>query len=203
MARRANKATAGDLSASIPPTRIICDKNFSFTVKATSDTCDDERAQIWRLFEENMHELYRSSSFGWNPQQKKTEIFDPLSRFVIARDISDPANDLPSSGVVAYSIFRFEREDRQNVVYCYELQVSKDSRRFGLGRSLTQMLSDIGAQWGMTKVMLTVFKANRAAMSFYKSIGFTIDGTSPDMSEDSEGGAEGECDYSILSRCIP
>lgn len=44
-------------------------------------------------------------------------MFDPLSRFVIARDISDPANDLPSSGVIAYSIFRFEREDRQNVIY--------------------------------------------------------------------------------------
>jgi len=63
------------------------------------------------------HPRYRSSSFGWNPQQKKTEMFDPLSRFVIARDISDPANDLPSSGVIAYSIFRFEREDRQNVIY--------------------------------------------------------------------------------------
>lgn len=70
----------------------------------------------------------------------------------------------------------------------YELQVSKDLRRFGLGRLLTQALSDIGAQWGMTKAMLTVFKgrskahlthdvahvpvANHAAVLFYKSIGY-------------------------------
>jgi hypothetical protein len=42
----------------------------------------------------------------------------------------------------------------------YELQVSKDSRRFGLGRLLAQTISDIGAEWGMTKVMLTVLKGH-------------------------------------------
>lgn len=40
----------------------------------------------------------------------------------------------------------------------YELQVSKDARRFGLGRLLVQILSDIGAKWNMTKIMLTVLR---------------------------------------------
>lgn len=44
-------------------------------------------------------------------------MFDPRSRFVIVRDISDPASNPASSDVIAYSIFRFEREDRQNVIY--------------------------------------------------------------------------------------
>lgn len=44
-------------------------------------------------------------------------MFDPLSRFVIARAFSDPENGLANSGVAAYSIFRFDREDRQNVIY--------------------------------------------------------------------------------------
>jgi hypothetical protein len=48
--------------------------------------------------------------------------------------------------------------DRPDWDVSYELQVAADARRCGLGRLLTQMLSDIGAQWGMTKVMLTVFK---------------------------------------------
>lgn len=130
-------------------------------------------------------------------------MFHPLSRFVIARDISEPTNN---PGIIAYSIFRFEREHRQDVIYwyvlepvlslvvaltlpvSYELQVSKESRRFGLGRVLTQTLSDIGARWGMTKMMLTVFKgrpkcyskydvahasvANHTAMLFYKSTGY-------------------------------
>ncbi|KAN0100681.1 Acyl-CoA N-acyltransferase [Tylopilus felleus] len=197
--RRANKVTVGDLAVSVPPTRIIYDKNFSFSVKTTPDLCDDERAQIWRMLEENMRDLYVSSSFGWNPPKKRREVFHPLSRFVIARDISEPTNN---PGIIAYSIFRFEREHRQDVIYCYELQVSKESRRLGLGRVLTQTLSDIGARWGMTKMMLTVFKANHTAMLFYKSTGFTIDEMSPDFSEDPEGGTEDEYDYSVLSRCI-
>lgn len=36
-------------------------------------------------------------------------MFDALSRFVVARDSSD--------GLIAYSMFRFDREDRQNVIY--------------------------------------------------------------------------------------
>lgn len=44
-------------------------------------------------------------------------MFDPLSRFVVARDFSHPENGLVNSGVIAYSVFRFDREDRQNVVY--------------------------------------------------------------------------------------
>jgi hypothetical protein len=40
-------------------------------------------------------------------------MFDPRSRIVIVRDVSD----LPGSDVIGYSIFRFEREDRQDVVY--------------------------------------------------------------------------------------
>ena len=40
----------------------------------------------------------------------------------------------------------------------YELQVIEQSRGLGLGKLLTGTLSDIGSQWGMKKVMLTVFK---------------------------------------------
>ncbi|KAG6381232.1 hypothetical protein JVT61DRAFT_5636 [Boletus reticuloceps] len=168
---------------------------------------------------------YRASSFGWNPQKKKTEMFHPLSRSLIAREITDPTHaPIAGSDIIAYAIFRFEREERQDVVYwcvldsarcsfchiealsiymSYELQVSKRVRRFGLGKLLVQILSDIGAQWGMTRVMLTVLKANHAALSFYKFTGFTVDESSPDFSKDSEGETMDECDYSILSRCLP
>ena len=40
----------------------------------------------------------------------------------------------------------------------YEIQVSNEYRRCGLGKVLMQRLADIGATWGMQKLMLTVFK---------------------------------------------
>lgn len=51
---------------------------------------------------------YNTSSFGWNPRRKTLEMFDPQSRFIIAR---------LDGNVRAYTIFRFDREDSQDVVY--------------------------------------------------------------------------------------
>lgn len=42
----------------------------------------------------------------------------------------------------------------------YDLQVSKTSQRHGLGRALMNHLAKIGADFGMDKIMLTVFKGS-------------------------------------------
>ncbi|KAG6336938.1 hypothetical protein ID866_2132 [Astraeus odoratus] len=147
---------------------------------------------------------YVASSFGWNPRSKKREMFDTRSRFVIARQDDNDSDALALfSAIVAYTIFRFDREEGRDVIYCYELQVSKHARRCGLGKLLTQHLSDIGAKWNMEKVMLTVFKANQSALAFYTSVGFSIDETSPDHPANVEDQILDTCDYSILSLPIP
>lgn len=52
----ASSLTKGKLSVRSRPCPTSC-LRFSFAVKTTSDICDDERHQIWRIFEENMSEL--------------------------------------------------------------------------------------------------------------------------------------------------
>lgn len=47
----------------------------------------------------------------------------------------------------------------------------------------------------MTKVMLTVFKKNKEAIDFYKSIDYSIDESSPSMFDE-------PADYEILSRLV-
>ncbi|KAI6162243.1 hypothetical protein EDD17DRAFT_1758045 [Pisolithus thermaeus] len=196
--RKANKATAAELAASIPALYQADGRQFDISVRTATDLSEHERTQVWGLFEENMYTLYVNSSFGWAPRSKKREMFDAQSRFIIASQEDNPPN------VVAYTIFRFDREEHQDVVYCYELQVSKNARHCGLGKLLTQKLSDIGATWGMEKVVLTVFKgSNQSAFSFYRSVGFSVDETSPDHPANSEGGVPHDTDYSILSIPIP
>ncbi|KAI6005314.1 acyl-CoA N-acyltransferase [Pisolithus orientalis] len=195
--RKANKATAVELAVSVPALYQADGRQFRISVRTAKDLSEHERAQIWELFEENMYTLYVDSSFGWTPRSKKQEMFDARSRFIIASQ-EDALTPNPPD-IVAYTIFRFDREERQDVVYCYELQVSKSARHCGLGKLLTQKLSDIGATWGMEKVMLTVFKDNQLALSFYRSVGFSIDEISPDHLANSEEGASHNTDYSILS----
>ncbi|KAI0051782.1 acyl-CoA N-acyltransferase, partial [Auriscalpium vulgare] len=161
------------------------------------------RASVWDILAANMQHLYVSSSMGWDPEEKKLELFHANSRFILLRPATAPEASSPSDGaaVAAYSMFRFEMEFGERLLYCYEVQVSKDAQRCGLGRQLMQFLRDIGKRWQMEKVMLTVLKANDRACALYKSIGFEVDPTSPGY-EDDEGADEEEepVDYWIMSQ---
>ncbi|KAJ2931155.1 hypothetical protein H1R20_g5946, partial [Candolleomyces eurysporus] len=93
-------------------------------------------------------------------------------------------------------MFRFEYEDKECLLYCYELQVVEAMRGMAIGRSLMTMLASIGSAWGMEKLMLTVLKANETAVQFYKGIGFIPDESCPSKFEK-------EVDYEILSKRLP
>jgi len=137
-------------------------------------------------------------------RRKKVEIFDPRSRFILVRDTT--YKDKEHKPLVAFITFRFERENKEDVVYCYEIQVASSVRRNGLGQILLRQVVNIGAQQGMCKIMLTAFKANAAAIQFYEASGFVLDPTSPGycMDADPELSCEGkdEADYRILSKLI-
>lgn len=124
---------------------------------------------------------------GWNPPSKKQELFHPDSRFVLLR--RSQAQDGPEHlheelPILAYSMFRFEMEDDECVLYwygrlsvtsysswvtyllcSYELQVTQSAQRGGMGKTLMGCLYDIARRWKMQKVMLTVFKGENASLA--------------------------------------
>ncbi|TFY58797.1 hypothetical protein EVJ58_g6193 [Rhodofomes roseus] len=169
-----------------------------------------------------MKDAYARSSFGWKPVEKQAELFHELSRFIVVRNTPEVSSTSVPATIVAYSMFRFEVEERKDVVYCYEVQVHQQSRRSGLGGCLMKQLVSIGKRWKMQMIMLTVFKcrlcvlmlqavnsglstANVAARSLYNALGFEVDPTSPEYPDSGEEGSEWsdeereEYDYEILS----
>ncbi|KAJ7925856.1 acyl-CoA N-acyltransferase [Mycena leptocephala] len=172
---RANKASASRIFKSL-----VSDPIHAFKVLHAESLDESTRGAIWSMFEANMRTMYTGSSFGWDPPHKQGELFHHLSRFILV---------YPASGnqsLVAFTAFRFEFEDDQNILYCYDLQVSKTSQRHGLGRALMNHLAKIGADFGMDKIMLTVFKANKRALKFYKKFGFELDPDSPDDDDEED-----------------
>ncbi|KAI8381307.1 acyl-CoA N-acyltransferase [Radiomyces spectabilis] len=124
--------------------------------------------------------MYAASKDGWHDEQKKEEMRGPEARYLIARSASDP------SDLKGFLLFQMTYEETMDddkmaaVAYCYELQLVPEARNQGLGEYLMQLLVDIGHHWGMEKVMLTVFKANKSAIRFYtKKLGFDLDEISP------------------------
>jgi len=53
----------------------------------------------------------------------------------------------------------------------YELQLEPECRRKGLGRFLLQVLELMAFKANLSKVVLTVFTHNPAAVSFFKNLG--------------------------------
>ena len=142
------------------------------------------------MFEENMGALYRESSWGLDLTEKREELDHLNARFLLVYKDEE---------LVGYCHFRFETNDDDNptavVVYVYELQVSSKYQRYGIGQRLMDVVHQVTLKAGLTKIMLTVFNANEAAVRFYKKLGYVIDGISP--SQDGE-----ESDYEIMSHIL-
>lgn len=197
---------------------------ISCNVLLANELSEDMKKQIFTLFYQNMADLYESSKQGLDATEKREELFDPLSRFVILTTASSSGTDpnlpepvVPSSSstttetiespnsraiLVAFAMFRFDWEETMSdedveVLYCYELQIEKSFQSFGLGRRLMDMLVQLARDWKMRKCMLTVFKANTGALAFYQKLGYRPDEISPSQVD----GAEEE-DYEILSLLV-
>ncbi|KAF0697388.1 Aste57867_11940 [Aphanomyces stellatus] len=148
-----------------------------------------ERADIERLFCDNMQTLYENSSWGFDLEKKRVELFEDAARYIVVERASSPGH------IEAFLHFRFLEDDGDVVVYVYEIQVGAGMQRQGLGKRLMQVLELIGRKHKMKFILLTVFKTNVHAMQFYtKTMGFDIDETSPSANgDDTES-------YEILSK---
>jgi ribosomal protein S18 acetylase RimI-like enzyme len=175
------------------------------------------------LFERNMGDMYRSSSWGLNLKEKDDDFRHKNARFLVVTDaqIIDGDETKPDPTVLAFSHFRFEGNDEdkptEEVLYLYEIQVNEIARRCGLGRRLMSIMETIAMRANMRCVMLTVFKKNQSAMDFYlHKMKYTIDESSPNsqaccLPRSSLGYAiasittkfeGGSVDYEILSKRV-
>lgn len=167
--------------------------------------------QCLKLFEENMGDLYRSSNWGLDLDEKRKELTHDDARFLIvfaddeeldAATIDGISPTIPS--VLGFAHFRYEEDDEDDptapVSYIYELQIQSKQQKVGLGKRLMNIVEMLALKSRMQKVMLTVFKANSNAMRFYlNKMKYEVDECSP---SNFEGEENESCDYEILSKSL-
>ncbi|CAM9337852.1 unnamed protein product, partial [Phaeothamnion confervicola] len=162
----------------------------------TLTVCEHPTATLidaaYALTEENMRALYETASWGWKAKKKRAELAHPNARFLVASDASNR--------MVGFTHFRFDWDDEdepaEDALYVFELQVASDMRRRGIGRRMMQVAEMLANKCGMSKTMLTVFKFNVSAMSFYvNSLKYCID----DACSPSANGVD-DADFEVLSK---
>lgn len=153
--------------------------------KASSDLPALTLQHLMSLFETNMGEFYRNSSWGLDLKEKEDEFRHPKARFLllVTTTESTPAIAFNEScekeeggrmqELAAFVHFRFCYDDDDQpehaVVYVYEIQVSERFRQQGLGSRLMAAVESMAKAVDLPKVMLTVFKTNTSALQFYQS----------------------------------
>ena len=161
------------------------------------------------LFEHNMTDLYRASNWGLNLSKKAKELKHERARFLVITKESNNGTDSirqSSAEVIAFSHFRYEFDDEEQpkypVLYIYELQVKQEFQRHGLGRKLMTLMELMALKYSMTYVMLTVFKLNVTAMTFYlNKMRYSIADQSPSKFVTDEDESQ-TVDYEILWKLV-
>lgn len=148
----------------------------------------DAKTLKWafKLAEHNVSPYYKALQMGWQPKVKQNDLNKKWARYLVATD--------KSGQPVAYTMFRFDMDYGNSVLYCYEMQIEEEYQRQGLGKFMMNLLQQCAQNWHMNKVVLTVLKNNTNATAFFKTIGYSLDETSPDILEKAE--------YEILSKIL-
>ena len=123
------------------------------------------------------------------------ELTDTDARFLLAipHSSADPTPTSPPPLPIGFLHLRYLLDNELPVLYAYELQLLPSHQRVGLGSCLMNLSRLICAHCRLSRVTLTVFRYNQAAVQLYRHhLGFTLDDTSPDDDDD--------VDYHILSR---
>ncbi|XP_068155930.1 N-alpha-acetyltransferase 40 [Drosophila tropicalis] len=161
-----------------------CGEKFKLICSAKNDL--DAKTIKWacKLAEQNVSPFYKLTKIGWQPKIKQAEHNKAWARYLVAQNEKNEN--------VAYAMFRFDLDNGDCVLYCYEMQVASNYQRKGLGRFIMKLLEDCARHWHLEKIILTVLNNNENSKLFYKALDYQKDETSPDVLE--------EADYEILSK---
>lgn len=146
---------------------------------------EETKKWIFSLFERNMRGIYEASKEGYNEEEKRVELFDMRSYYLIATEVN-------GNRPIGYCHFRFDMDNDSEVIYCYELQIESDIRKAGLGQYMMRFLETLCKHLKIEKVVLTCSKLNTIGQNFFRNkMNYINDDTDP-YAED--------VDYQILSK---
>ncbi|GMI60219.1 hypothetical protein ScalyP_jg2501 [Parmales sp. scaly parma] len=134
-----------------------------------------EKFFAFNICKESMEDLYDDAGYGWDDDDKKSELGERASRFLVAYDDVTP---------IAFVNFRFTTQGEycsvrggEPCLFIYDIHVAPEHRRKGLGKHLMMLTCLIANQTNMNAVVVPVVNGNDEAKAFFltKLSGFEVD----------------------------
>ncbi|KAH8682758.1 acyl-CoA N-acyltransferase [Xylariales sp. PMI_506] len=170
-------------------------QQYSLSLVRAGNMNAKDLAMCFGLIEETSKEHYESSSRGWKPRGKMTEMKSNELRYILVKDYD--------GNICGFTSLMPTFEEGQPVIYCYEIHLKAEVQGTGLGKHLMGFQESVAAHTpDVNKVMLTCFLKNENALAFYRKLGFEKDSISPEPRK-LRFGKEFIPDYIIMSKKTP
>lgn len=155
-----------------------------------------------RLVQQTSAEDYEKSGVGWSLAKKRKEMKLPDLKYILLVEHLLTAESTVKIQVIGFISFMITYEDGHEVVYIYEIHFVPEWQGKGLGQKLMETVESIGKSVGVEKAMLTVFRSNARAVTWYEKLGYVEDEFSPEARM-MRNGVVKEPTYTILSKQLP
>jgi ribosomal protein S18 acetylase RimI-like enzyme len=137
---------------------------------------------------------YANNETKWSAAKKRQEMRLPDLKYLIL-------TALDGTSLVGFISYMVTYEDNHEVVYIYEIHVEPKYQGKSLGRQLMRIAEQTAENVGVGKVMLTVFRCNTNAVTFYERLGYGVDEYSPGPKV-LRNGTSRDRSYVILSKAL-
>ncbi|PGH14068.1 hypothetical protein AJ80_06072 [Polytolypa hystricis UAMH7299] len=193
-------------------------ETYSLDIQSSSSISKPDLEACFSLIRLTSSDAYKRSSMGWSPAKKKREmkLLDMRYLLLVRGDANGQCASAGSSldankpgqsedgnnnkrEIGGFLSFMVTYEDDIEVLYCYEIHLAPALQNRGLGKLMLGFFEDTGCSIGLKKGMLTVYKANEAAIRFYQRLGYEEDEYSPRPMKLRNGNVR-DFDYMILSK---
>jgi GNAT superfamily N-acetyltransferase len=126
------------------------DRNGIRATLLAMQKCPEELEEFtFNLIETHMKTLYEET-WGWEPDEKAAELYEPPARFIFAVPDVDPPEPF---GFIHY---RFEMDRTETALYINDIHVRDDVMGRGLGRVLLQAVEFLALKLRLDAVIVTV-----------------------------------------------
>ena len=168
---------------------------------STGKTLPRERMkQCFNMSKAHMEGVYDSSEYGWDDDDKKSELKDASSRLLVA---TNAAGELV--GFVAFIMTLqgelYEKPIGEPCMLVRDMQVAPAYQRRGVGRHLMRLCEMIGMKFQLGYVEALVTRDNAAAHAFFtsKAKGYSTEGR--DFLDELDGDWDDDS-FVVYSKCV-